>query len=83
MKTIITIGIMGLSTLFWIGCKEKSSQGEALIPSISVATPIVKDITLTKEYPGYLSSDKMVNLVARVNGYLQSSYLVAGAKVKK
>lgn len=83
MKTIITIGIMGLSTLLWIGCKEKSSQGEALIPSISVATPIVKDITLTKEYPGYLSSDKMVNLVARVNGYLQSSYLVAGAKVKK
>ena len=52
-------------------------------PSISVATPVVQDITLTKDYPGYLSSDRIVNLVARVNGYLQSSQLVPGAKVKK
>lgn len=52
-------------------------------PSISVATPLVKDITLTKNYPGYLSSDKTVGLVARVNGYLRASHLQPGAKVKQ
>ena len=35
------------------------------VPEISVASPVVKDITLTKEYPGYLSSEKTVDLVAR------------------
>lgn len=52
-------------------------------PSISVATPEVRNITLTKDYPGYLSSELTVNLVARVNGYLQTSYLKAGSMVKK
>lgn len=83
MKTAIKIGMMGLSIVLLAGCKEKSHQTEMPAPSISVATPVVRDITLTKDYPGYLSSDRMVNLVARVNGYLQSSQLVPGAKVKK
>ena len=83
MKTTIKIGIVGLSIVLLTGCKEKSLQTEMPAPSISVATPVVQDITLTKDYPGYLSSDRMVNLVARVNGYLQSSQLVPGAKVKK
>ena len=74
---------MGLSIVLLAGCKEKSHQTEMPAPSISVAMPVVRDITLTKDYPGYLSSDRMVNLVARVNGYLQSSQLVPGAKVKK
>ena len=83
MKTAIKIGMMGLSIVLLAGCKEKSHQTEMPAPSISVAMPVVRDITLTKDYPGYLSSDRMVNLVARVNGYLQSSQLVPGAKVKK
>ena len=56
---------------------------ETPVPSISVSTPIVRDITLTKEYPGYLSSQLKVDLVARVNGYLRTSYLKAGSRVKK
>lgn len=38
---------------------------------------------MTKEYPGYLSSQLKVDLVARVNGYLRTSYLKAGSRVKK
>ena len=83
MKTTIKIGIVGLSIVLLTGCKEKSLQTEMPAPSISVATPVVQDITLTKDYPGYLSSDRIVNLVARVNGYLQSSQLVPGAKLKR
>lgn len=53
------------------GCKEKKSAGAMggmPTPEISVAKPIIKNVTLTKDYPGYLTTEKTVNLVARVNG---------------
>ena len=83
MNTTIKITLITLSSLLMTSCKGKKQPAEAPAPSISVATPEVKDITLTKDYPGYLSSELTVNLVARVNGYLRTSHLVAGSKVKK
>ena len=68
------------------GCKEKKSAGAMggmPTPEISVTKPIVKDITLTKDYPGYLTTEQTVNLVARVNGTLQSTSYVPGGRVKK
>ena len=52
-------------------------------PEISVTKPVVKDITLTKDYPGYLTTEQTVNLVARVNGTLQSTSYTPGGRVKK
>ena len=72
MKKLMYIFLV-LSVL--TGCKEKKDAGAMKgMPTlaISVAKPIVKDITLTKDYPGYLTTEKTVNLVARVNGTLQS-----------
>ena len=43
------------------GCKEKKSAGAMggmPTPEISVTKPIVEDITLTKDYPGYLTTEK-------------------------
>ena len=80
MKKLMYIFLV-LSVL--TGCKEKKDAGAMKgMPTlaISVAKPIVKDITLTKDYPGYLTTEKTVNLVARVNGTLQS---VSYAPVKK
>ena len=68
------------------GCKEKKSTGAmggVPTPEISVTKPIVENITLTKDYPGYLTTEKTVNLVARVNGTLQSTSYVAGGRVKQ
>lgn len=66
------------------GCKDKKETSRAMpTPEISVAKPLVKDITLTKDYPGYLTTDMTVNLVARVNGTLQSTSFTAGGRVKK
>ena len=65
------------------GCKEKKSTGAmggVPTPEISVTKPIVENITLTKDYPGYLTTEKTVNLVARVNGTLQSTSYVAGGR---
>mgnify|MGYP001287713804 CR=1 FL=1 len=68
------------------GCKVKKSAGAMggmPTPEISVAKPIIKNVTLTKDYPGYLTTEKTVNLVARVNGTLQSVSYAPGGRVKK
>lgn len=67
------------------GCKGKKepAMGGMPTPEISVAHPLVKDITLTKDYPGYLTTEQTVNLVARVNGALQSTSFVPGSRVKQ
>ena len=83
MKKLMYIFLV-LSVL--TGCKEKKNAGAMKgmpTPAISVAKPIVKDITLTKDYPGYLTTEKTVNLVARVNGTLQSVSYAPGGRVKK
>ena len=83
MKKLMYIFLV-LSVL--TGCKERKDAGAMKgMPTlaISVAKPIVKDITLTKDYPGYLTTEKTVNLVARVNGTLQSVSYAPGGRVKK
>lgn len=68
------------------GCKEKKNAGAmggVPTPEISVTEPIVRNITLTKDYPGYLTTEMTVNLVARVNGTLQSTSYTPGGRVKK
>ena len=83
MKKLMYIFLV-LSVL--TGCKEKKDAGAMKgrpTLAISVAKPIVKDITLTKDYPGYLTTEKTVNLVARVNGTLQSVSYAPGGRVKK
>ena len=83
MKKLMYIFLV-LSVL--TGCKGKKDAGAMKgMPTlaISVAKPIVKDITLTKDYPGYLTTEKTVNLVARVNGTLQSVSYAPGGRVKK
>lgn len=67
------------------GCREKkeTAGAAAFTPDINVASPLIKDITLTKDYPGYLTTEQTVNLVARVNGTLQSASFTPGSRVKK
>lgn len=83
MNTFTKYSLVALSILLPTACKKKSRPVEQQAPSISVATPEIRDITLTKDYPGYLSSQLKVDLVARVSGYLQTTYLVPGSKVKQ
>ena len=81
MKPILYITI---SLFFLLSCKGKKETTVAMpVPEISVAYPEVRDVTLTKDYPGYLTADKTVNLVARVNGTLQSINFQPGNRVKQ
>lgn len=82
-----TIGFLVLIYLLLsVSCnrkKEEERPAGTMVPDISVASPIVRDVTLTKEYPGYLTSEQTVNLVARVSGTLQSMSFQPGSRVKK
>lgn len=71
MKNQMYIALLALPLL--AGCGNKKETSHAMpVPEISVARPSVQDITLTKNYPGYLTSEKTVDLVGRVSGTLQT-----------
>lgn len=71
------------ATLTLFGCtKEKGEISNEALP-IEVAQPVVKEVILTREYPGYLDADATVAIVGRVNGTLSGSFYTAGQRVKK
>lgn len=77
------IGIYGIA-LF--SCRKKTQTETAVQdtkPRIDVAYPEVRHIVLHREYPGYLTSEQTVNLVGRVNGYLQEIRYKPGEVVEK
>lgn len=75
--------IIAISGIILVGCgKKQNSAGAEALP-IEVAKPIVKDVTLTKDYPGYLTAETTIDVVGRVNGTLISKGYASGQKVKK
>lgn len=80
LRTILFIGIIIMIT----GCNQtKKNDFVQNDLEIEVAKPKIEDVTLTKEYPGYLSADAAVEVVCRVNGQLVHSNVTAGQRVKK
>ena len=82
MKNQMYIALLALPLL--AGCGNKKETSHAMpVPEISVARPSVQDITLTKNYPGYLTSEKTVDLVGRVSGTLQTIAYAPGSRVRQ
>ena len=79
--------IVAVAVLFSLfSCQSKMGEklrGDVRLPEISVAYPAVDSVVLIKSYPGYLTSLQTVDLVARVNGYLQQVAYMPGEIVKK
>lgn len=50
---------------------------------VDVAHPVIKDITLTREYPGYLDADAAISIVGRVNGTILKRNFIEGGRVRK
>lgn len=80
-KSIITL-LLVLPLLSACDGKKKTG-GDAVELPVTVARPIVKDIVLTKQYPGYLAAEQTVELVARVSGALQQASYRPGSHVSK
>lgn len=85
MKHPIPLLLLALATAL-AGCSKRGSDsatsaGEVL--PIQVAHPMVKDVVLTRQYPGYLSADAAVEVMCRVSGQLTQSNVSAGQRVRK
>lgn len=61
---------------------EESNATAAALP-VEVANPTVKEITLTREYPGYLDADATISIVGRVNGTIVKRNFKGGERVKR
>lgn len=84
MKTIYTgATLCALLSVFATACHKSDKVAHQPIPQIEVAVPVVDSVVVYKSYPGLLSADKEVNLVARVDGYLMACPYNGGDFVKK
>lgn len=80
-----TLPLIGLVILGVTGCNKsdhhKAPDSEPL--TVSVARPQVESITLSAEYPGYLTANKSVDVVGKVNGEIISKNYESGQPVTK
>ena len=87
MKTIkfTSLTIIVLSTILLLfSCKGKSNKNKNnLIPKVSVSKPYIMPIVLHKEYPGYLLSNNIVDVVGRVSGYVKLQNFSSGQYINE
>lgn len=87
MKRINSLILLaGLGAMVATGlesCHKKENAAPAELARVDVAYPEVDSLVLHKTFPGYLSSNRSVDLVARVDGYLVSHPYESGAFVRK
>ena len=78
-KIMITFA---LATCLLTACDKNKTSRTGMEPlPIEVAKPLVENVTLTKDYPGYLEAESTVDLVGRVNGTLQTKSFTPGTRV--
>jgi RND family efflux transporter MFP subunit len=76
------VGMIGL-TLAVSGCKKANTYVAPPPPEVSVASPLVHDVTRYLDTTGSVAAMNSVDLVARIQGFLYSQNYVDGAIVKK
>ena len=86
MKTnkFILLSIMTLCMIALLGCNDKGKKRTtSSIPKVSVARPYVMPIVLHKDYPGYLLSNNIVDVVSRVSGYVTLQNFSSGQYINE
>lgn len=59
-------------------CQNEKKNAQQELQTIDVAEVLIDSVTLRQDYPGYLTADDEVDLVARVNGYLRTKNYKSG-----
>lgn len=62
--------------------KTEEKSAPAALP-VEVALPIERNVTLTREYPGYLEAVSTISIVGRASGTLLQQSYTPGSRVKK
>lgn len=83
MKSKLNFSILMLAIIFAACNKSQKETASGYVMNVNVATPEIDSVVLHKRYPASLTAKMEVNLVARVNGFLQAANYKAGDYVKK
>jgi membrane fusion protein, multidrug efflux system len=75
--------ILGCSALILNGCKEKESVSAPSPPIVLTITVIPRDVPVSVEYVAKTESSQLVNIQARVSGFLDKRMYNEGAVVKQ
>lgn len=74
------LGIISLS--FFAGCQQANKFQPPPPPAVTVATPVERAVADTIEFVGTTQPTQIVDLRARVNGYLEKIFFEDGSMVK-
>jgi RND family efflux transporter MFP subunit len=83
MQVEIRILLAAIALVWAVGCKPKGAVTPPAPPTVSVIQPVVKDVVEWDEYIGRLESPEVVEVRARVSGYLDKVHFKEGKEVKK
>lgn len=87
-RTLARFNLLLLLVMFLPACEQSGEQTAAAPPAmpppqVTVANPLVREVTDWDEFTGRLYAVKSVDVQARVNGYLQSINFKEGDIVNK
>ena len=82
MYTKLLIAMVAASGVF-VSCHHSSKGTDMAAETVDVALPVVDTITLSNVYPGYLTANSSVNVVAKVNGQILAKNFTGGTKVDR
>lgn len=83
VKFLSVIAVCICTALFNSGCKKEQAVAPAKPPVVSVVEVIPKDVPVTVEYVAQTQSSQLVNIHARVSGFLDKRAYTEGAIVKE
>lgn len=86
VRGLVQGGLIALVTSSWLAaCSQEPSPGgrPSGSPEVTVAAPLVREITEWDEYTGRFGAVESVAVRARVSGYLESIHFVDGDTVDK
>ena len=75
--------ILAMLCLLLTGCHKPAPPPQRPPPAVTANRPVQREVMEWDEYPGRLEAVDMIEVRARVSGYLQSVHFKDGAEVKK
>ncbi len=83
MRRFLNIALALVVAVMVSACAEKKEVKQALLPQYSVEKPEIRDIVYHLDYPGFLESEQIVEIISRTEGYLQKMNVKPGEVVKE
>src|SRR5688500_4796101 len=71
------------AVVFATGCRKSATPTAAVVPPVSVAQPVARQINEWDEFTGRLASPETVEVRARVPGYIDRVHFKEGGEVKQ